>query len=169
MCGGVEAREADKVWKIYFPNPKAAIPVLFEDSSQLEWIHWGRRQDEPGTGPEGGWARINTLQAGGWRKYRPRRGFGMVQRFMEKEGKPGEKNRPSHWFDVQEGCALECLVIGEGDERRVYVVTTDPPAEYAWIHARWPLVTPLDAEFRRQGLLEDDLIGDSVRPTDRAR
>ncbi len=28
MCGGLEAREADKVWKIYFPNPKAAIPVL---------------------------------------------------------------------------------------------------------------------------------------------
>lgn len=38
MCGGVEAREADKVWQIYFPNPKAAIPVLLEDSGQLDWI-----------------------------------------------------------------------------------------------------------------------------------
>jgi len=63
-----------------------------------------------------------------------------VQRFMEKEGQPGEKNRPSHWFDVPEGFALECLVIGEGEQRRAYVVTTEPPAEHAWIHDRWPLL-----------------------------
>lgn len=79
MCGGVEAREADKVWKIYFPNPKAAIPVLLEESGQLDWIHWGRRKEELGTGPRGGWARLSTVQSGSWEKYRPRRGFGMVQ------------------------------------------------------------------------------------------
>ncbi|MDA0426038.1 hypothetical protein NPN27_12200 [Stutzerimonas stutzeri] len=148
MCGGVEAREADKVWKIYFPNPKAAIPVLLEESGQLDWIHWGRRKEEPGNGPKGGWARLSTVQSGGWEKYRPRRGYGMVQRYMEKEGRPGEKNRTSHWFDVPEGFALECLVIGEGEQRRVYVVTTAPPAEYEWIHDRWPLLTVLsDASF----------------------
>ncbi len=38
MCGGVEAREADKIWRIYFPNPKAAFPVLLEDSGQRDWI-----------------------------------------------------------------------------------------------------------------------------------
>jgi hypothetical protein len=54
MCGGVEAREADKVWKIYFPNPKAALPVLLEDSGQLDWITWGRRTEQPGYGPTGG-------------------------------------------------------------------------------------------------------------------
>jgi len=48
----------------------------------------------------------------------------MVQRFMEKEG----------------------LVIGEGEQRRAYIVTTDPPAEYAWIHDQWPLLTQLDTE-----------------------
>ncbi|NKQ09846.1 hypothetical protein DQ405_004385 [Pseudomonas sp. SST3] len=62
---------------------------------------------------------------------------------MEKEGRPGEKNRTSHWFDVPAGYALECLVIGEGEQRRVYVVTTTPPAEYEWIHDRWPLLTVL--------------------------
>ena len=141
MCGGVEAREADKVWKIYFPNPKAAIPVLLEDTGQLDWIHWGRRKEEAGSGPQGGWARLSTVAAGGWAKHKPPRGFGMVQRFMEKEGQPGDKNRPSHWFDVPEGYALECLVIGEGEQQRVYVVTTDPPEEYAWIHDRWPVIT----------------------------
>lgn len=70
-----------------------------------------------------------SLAAG--KKNRPRRGFGMVQRYMEKEGRPGEKNRTSHWFDVPEGFALECLVIGEGEQRRVYIVTTAPPADGA--------------------------------------
>lgn len=143
MCGGVEAREADKVWRIYFPNPKAAIPVQMEGSVQLDWIHWGRRKEEPGSSPQGGWARLSTVEAGGWDRYKPRRGFGMVERFMEKEGRLGDKNRPSHWFDVPQGYALECLIIGEGEQRRVYVVTTDPPEEYAWIHDRWPLLAEL--------------------------
>lgn len=86
-------------------------------------------------------AKLSTVEAGGWAKYQPHRGFAMVQRFMEKEGRPGEKNRESRWFDVLEGWALECLVIGEGELRRVYVVTTEPPTEYAWIHDRWPLLT----------------------------
>ena len=140
MCGGVEAREAGKTWKIYFPNPKAAIPVLLEGSTQLDWIQWGRRKEEQGNGPQGGWARLSTVQGGGWGKYKPRPGFAMVQRFMEKEGESGGKKRLSHWFDVPNGYALKCLVIGEGEQQRVYVVTTEPPAEYAWIHDRWPML-----------------------------
>ena len=146
MCGGVEAREADKIWKIYFPNPKAAMPVLLEGSGQLDWISWGRRKDESGNGPQGGWARLSTVQAGGGEKYSQRHGYAMVQRFMEKEGRPGEKNRVSHWFDVPESSALECLVIGEGEERRVYVITTEPPADYEWLHDRWPLVVKIPGE-----------------------
>lgn len=80
------------------------------------------------------------MQSGGWARFRPQRGLAMVQRFMEKDGRPGDKNRQSHWFDVPEGHALECLVIGEGEHRQVYVVTTDSPAEYAWVHDRWPLL-----------------------------
>ncbi len=129
MCGGVEAREADKVWKIYFPNPKAALPVLLEGSGQLDWIQWGRRKEEPGEGPPGGWARLSTVKAGGWARYRPQRGLAMAHRFTEKDGHPGDKNRQSHWFDVPEGYALECLVLGEGEQRRAYIVTTDSPAE----------------------------------------
>ncbi|WP_339461304.1 hypothetical protein [Pseudomonas sp. EA_105y_Pfl2_R69] len=117
--------------------------MMLEDSGQLDWITWGRRKEQQGYEPQGGWAKLSTVQAGGWDKYRPRRGFGMVQRFMEKEGQPGEKGRVSHWFDVPEDCALECLVIGEGEQQRVYVVTTEPPVEYAWIHDRWPLLVEL--------------------------
>lgn len=136
MCGGVEALEAEK---IYFPNPKAALPVLLDGSGQIDWIQWGRRKEESGDGPPGGWARLSTMQSGGWAKYRPRRGLAMVQRFMEKDGHPGERNRQSYWFDLPEGYALECLVIEDRGVMRVYVVTTEPPTEYAWIHDRWPL------------------------------
>lgn len=118
--------------------------MLLEDTGQLDWIHWGRRKEEAGSAPQGGWARLSTLEAGGWAKHKPRRGFGIVQRFMEKEGQPGDKSRPSHWFDVPEGYALDCLIIGEDEQQRVYVVTTDPPEEYAWIHDRWPCIKELN-------------------------
>jgi hypothetical protein len=143
MCGGVEAREADKVWKIYFPNPKAALPVMFPDGGQIDWIHWGRRREEIGGSPRGGWAKLESIHTGVWKKHHPQRALAMVQRLMEKEGHVGDKHRPSHWFNVPEGYALECLVIGEEDQRRVYVVTTEPPEEYAWVHDRWPRVVPI--------------------------
>ncbi len=41
-------RGADKRSRGFcFPNSKAAIPVLLEDGGQLDWIHWGRRKEEP--------------------------------------------------------------------------------------------------------------------------
>ena len=39
--------------------------------------------------------------------------------------------------------ALECLVVGEGEKRRIFITTTVPPTEHAWIHDRWTLLTPL--------------------------
>ncbi|RMH92748.1 hypothetical protein EA797_04410 [Stutzerimonas zhaodongensis] len=58
---------------------------------------------------------------------------------MEKDA-----SRMSHWFEMQEGFALDCLVLREGDQRRVYVVTSTPPEEFSWIHDRWPLVAALN-------------------------
>jgi len=117
--------------------------VLLEDSWQLDWIMWARRREQPGFGPKGGWPRLSTVQAGGWTMCHPRYAFGLVQRFMEKEGRPGEKSRIPRWFDVPEGYALECLVIGEGEQRRGYVMTKTPPAEHAQIHSRWPVLASL--------------------------
>lgn len=79
---------------------------------------------------------------------------------MEKEGQPGDKNRPSHWFEVPKGYALECLVIGEGEQRRVYAVTTSSPAEHAWILERWPLLTSLKGTQGRPPSDELHLAGD---------
>lgn len=129
MCGGVEAREAHKIWKIYFPPQRQLSRCCWK--TVVRWIgspeagglnnlataHQAAGRSSALSKPEGG---PNT----------PRRGLGMAQRFMEKEGRPGEKNRISRWFDVPEG----------------YFVTTPPPAEHSWIHDRWPLFTALTAE-----------------------
>ncbi|WP_218571756.1 hypothetical protein [Stutzerimonas degradans] len=133
MCGGVEARDAERSYKVYFPSPKAAIPVMLEGGESLGWVKWGRRREEAGQGPQGGWARLETVERGGWAKYQPIKAYGLVQRFMEKDAE-----RKSHWFDVEPGFALDCLVLGEGEQRRVYVITSSPPEEFAWIHDRWP-------------------------------
>jgi len=138
MCGGIEARDAQKSYKVYFPSPKAAIPVLSKDGIDLGWVRWGRRKGEPGGTPQGGWAKLDTVDRGGWDKYHPQHVLGLVERYMEKDSE-----RTSHWFDVGQGFALECLLVGEGDDQRVYVVTTSPPPEYAWIHDRWPLLAAI--------------------------
>lgn len=44
MCGGVKYTDVDgKEWKIYFPYPKAALPIA-KPVGQVEWIRWGRRK-----------------------------------------------------------------------------------------------------------------------------
>lgn len=139
MCGGVEARDAERSFKVYFPSPKAAFPVMLEGGEALGWVKWGRRKEEAGSGPQGGWARLETVERGGWDKYRPLRAFGLIDRYMEKDA-----SRKSHWFDMQPGYGLDCLLLGEGEGRRVYVVTSTPPEAYAWIHDRWPMVRSLE-------------------------
>ena len=136
MCGGIEARDAEKSYKVYFPSPKAAIPVLAEGGEDIGWVRWGRRKGEPGASPQGGWAKLETIERGGWERYKPQRVRGVVMRYMEKDAA-----RTSHWFDVEPGHALQCLLIGQGEDRRLYVVTTSPPPEYAWIHDRWPMMS----------------------------
>lgn len=138
MCGGIEARDAEKSYKVYFPSPKAAIPVLGEGGEDLGWVRWGRRKGEPGTSPQGGWAKLETIERGGWERYKPQRVLGVVMRYMEKDAE-----RTSHWFDVEPGHALQCLLVGQGDDRRLYVVTSSPPPEYAWIHDRWPMTSQI--------------------------
>lgn len=44
MCGGASFTDKEgKLWKIYFPNPKAALPVKQSDGS-VEWVKWGKTE-----------------------------------------------------------------------------------------------------------------------------
>ena len=148
MCGGVRYTDkGGKEWKIYFPSPKAALPVL-RKNGEIEWVTWGKRKEEPERFfAPGGWARLDSVQAGKWQRFHPRPVLLPVQSFMEKD-----HERQSHWIDVPAGQLMQGLLATHEDQARVYVVTTDTPAEYHWIHDRWPrLVQPADQQPSQSG------------------
>jgi putative SOS response-associated peptidase YedK len=134
MCGGVKyTDQTGKGWTVYFPGSKAALPVLKRDGD-VEWVTWGKRREEPDKFfASGGWARLDSIDEGKWQRFHPRPVLIPVQSFMEKD-----HERQSHWFDVPAGQAIQGLLANHQDQMRVYVVTIDTPAEYHWIHDRWP-------------------------------
>jgi len=139
MCGGVKYTDkGGKEWKVYFPSPKAALPVLKRDG-EIAWVTWGKRKEEPDhVFAPGGWARMDSIKEGKWQRFHPRPVLLPVQSFMEKD-----HERQSHWIDVPPGQVMQGLLATRDDQTRVYVVTTDTPAEYHWIHDRWPRLVDL--------------------------
>jgi hypothetical protein len=141
MCGG--ARYIDKSgkdWKIYFPNPKAALPVRLPNG-EVEWFKWGRRKEEtsaPKGFVQGGWARIDSLKAGKWDRCIPKRVKLAVTAFMEKD-----EQKASHWIEIPESSAIEALLVTLEAETRVYVVTENTPLAFSWVHDRWPRIVTL--------------------------
>jgi len=140
MCGGAKYIEpTGKEWNVYFPSPKAALPIVRPDG--VEWIKWGKRREETAPGfAQGGWARIDSVNNGKWDKYNHKRVYLAIQAFMEKDAA-----KKSHWVAVPPGMAVDGLVITINDESRLYVVTEDTPPEYAWVHDRWPRLVPAQA------------------------
>lgn len=141
MCSGVEVRIGDRTSKIYYQTAMAALPVKLPGAGALEWIIWGRRKGEAGSSPQGGWARLSTIDLGTWEVLQPIRAQAIVERFMQNQGSAGLRGRRlSQWIEVPLGMAIECLVVGEGQNRRAYVITTTPPPKYKWARDHWPLL-----------------------------
>lgn len=65
MCGGIKYTYLqNKQWTVYFPSPKAALPVL-KKCGEVEWVKWGRRKEENVPFfPNGDWARLDSIKAG---------------------------------------------------------------------------------------------------------
>ncbi|MHB8088252.1 MAG: hypothetical protein ACYDH2_08365 [Anaerolineaceae bacterium] len=136
MCGGVKYTDnQNKTWTVYFPSPKAALPVLKKDG-EIEWITWGKRKEENAPEfPNGGWARLDSIKQGKWQRYLPRPVLIPIHSFMEKDA-----DKVSHWFDMKPDEVLQGLLTIQDSVARVYVVTTDTPEEFTYIHDRWPRV-----------------------------
>jgi len=135
MCGGVKFQHEGQILTVYFPNPKAVLPVALKQGG-CELVIWGRRKQETGKLPPGGWARHDSIKAGKWDKYFPKPVRIDVQEFMEKDN-----NKKSHWYPLVPGNWIQGLVACDGEERRVYVVTITPtlPEQLA-VHHRWPRI-----------------------------
>ncbi len=120
MCGCVQYNHEGEVKKVYFPNPYAQLPILKKDGN-LELVAWGRRKEQEGRLPQGGWARQESIDKGTWEKWSPTPVIIIVDRFLEKD-----KERVSHWLDLKQGEWIQGEVAHNDDESRVYVVTVEP-------------------------------------------
>jgi len=109
--------------------------VLKKDG-EIEWVTWGKRNEEDALAfPNGGWARLDSIKEGKWQRYQPRPVLLPIQSFMEKDAE-----KVSHWFNLQPGQLVQGLLTVNNAQPRVYVVTTDTPDEYNFIHDRWPRI-----------------------------
>ncbi|MCY1441536.1 hypothetical protein D9M71_578540 [compost metagenome] len=78
---------------------------------------------------------MDSISTGKWVRFHPREVRIVADRFMEKD-----PAGVSHWFDLDESQAIEGLLAAAGEERRVYAVTSLPPAGCESIHGRWPVL-----------------------------
>ena len=131
MCGGVYYSHQGQDVRVYFPNPKAMLPVRTRGGGIL-LLPWGRRKDQRGALPLGGWARLDAIYAGRWDRWFPVPVKLPIRQFMEKD-----LEGSSHWYDLTPGQWIQGLVARDGHERRVYVVTVEPQLADA-VHERWP-------------------------------
>lgn len=133
MCGGASYIEGEEERRCYFPNPQARLPVITRRSGVV-MVPWGRRRNEKGSLPLGGWARLESVHDGAWNRWQPRPVRLQLQGFMEKDiqGK-------SHWFTLTPGQWVQGLLARQGVEQRVYVVTIHPEMPDA-LHPRWPRI-----------------------------
>jgi hypothetical protein len=83
MRGGVSYTNNGKQVKVYFPNPRDHLPILLKDSS-VTLQPWGRREQQPGKLPLGGWARHDSILTGKW-GYTHQASKIAVEVFMEKD------------------------------------------------------------------------------------
>ncbi|PWQ98612.1 hypothetical protein [Leucothrix pacifica] len=132
MCGGVFYVHEGEEYRYYFPNPSAVLPV--KTKSNVVLMPWGRRKEQVGKLPAGGWARLDSIYAGRWERFFPVSVKIPVSQFMEKDIEGA-----SNWFDITKGKWIQGLVAREGAEQRVYIVTVVPEMPEA-IHDRWPRI-----------------------------
>ena len=143
MCGGLEFKrpksmegslgllpEEYEIVRVLFPNPKAALLV---DAAQSLWLPWGRRKEQPGDWPEGGWARFESLDKRFWTRWDPEPLLIHPFRWMEKDPR-----RVSHWFELEPGQGIHLLCLRAAPGRPVYVVTVPSTGGFEEIHDRMP-------------------------------
>ncbi len=133
MCGGVYYTIDDQDVRVYFPNPSAKLPVK-KKHGEVTLLPWGRRKEQVGHLPLGGWARLDSIYAGRWDRWFPVPVKLAVKSFMEKD-----IEGHSHWFDLTKGQFIQGLIARDNHEQRIYVVTVTPEMEDA-AHDRWPRI-----------------------------
>lgn len=133
MCGGVLYEYGGREVRTYFPNPRAVLPTRTR-TGDATLLPWGRRRQQAGDLPLGGWARLESIYGGRWDRWFPVPVKLPIHGFMEKDMEGHEC-----WYSLIKGQWIQGLVARSGYEQRLYVVTVEPELEDA-IHDRWPRI-----------------------------
>ncbi len=70
MCGGVYYTYNGQDIRVYFSNPRAMLPVRAK-GGEIQLLSWGRRSEQTGRLPRGGWARLDSIYSGRWERWFP--------------------------------------------------------------------------------------------------
>lgn len=143
MCHGIEYVLEDERLVVYFDARGAQVPVR-RRSGAVEFMPWGARgerylSDDNTPGyllkfPVGGWASRESIRSGAWQKFEPRPVRIVASRFVFVDAQLGAR-----YFELKRGEYIQGLLAASGTQRRVYVVTVEPPAEHRGLQA-WPRV-----------------------------
>lgn len=133
MCGGVYYTYHNNDTRVYFQNPKGMLPAKTRKGECI-LLPWGRRQNQQGKLPIGGWARLDSIYAGRWDRFFPKPAKLCIKSFMEKD-----IEGHSHWFDLTAGQYIQGLIARDGTERRIYIVTITPEMSED-TYERWPKI-----------------------------
>jgi len=133
MCGGVLYQYQARQIITCFSTQRAKLPVL-TGNRRIALFLWGRRKQEPGRLPLGGWASLADIRHGKWQRYFPKPVKLTVHSFMETDIEACD-----HWFEVTAGQYVQGLLARYQREMRVYVVTIIPERADASFK-RWPRI-----------------------------
>ena len=139
MCSAIDFHDRT----VRFLDESPQLPLLMRDGS-VEWAQWGKPFAESAdrSAPAGGWARLESIQSGRWKRFGVKPVKVLAQRFMERDV----------WFPVPsgfyiQGAAIRCpnrtLQAELGVEVvRIYVVTVPAIGDIAAVHDRMPRLIP---------------------------
>ena len=126
MCAGLVFKDdinPEIFYKVYFPVPFAKIPIITKDGIKETVLPIIR------------WAKIESIKKGWWNRFNPEKVYIPAVKYMEKD-----KQRKSHWFDVDERKYIVGLKVKWDDIVACYIVIIPTPEEFLHIHNRWVLI-----------------------------
>lgn len=133
MVKAVRFHFDDREWEVRFGHPQAKLPVR-DRTGNVVLKPWGRRPNEKGKLPLGGFARQTHLQGNRWDCYFPKSVRVMVKGFLVLDVADNE-----HWLIVTPGQFIHGICARYDAELRIYLVTHDSPPDMAEFEM-WPKI-----------------------------
>lgn len=133
MCLSVQYLHDGHKIETDFNNSKALLPVRTKNGDD-QLLPWGRRKNQRGKLPLGGWANLEGIKAAKWDQFFPKPVQIHLLAFMERD----IFDIP-HWYPLVRGQWIQGLIAKEAEEVRVYIVTVTPEDPQI-NHARWPRI-----------------------------